>query len=751
MTDPVGKHPSRSLLLALALLAAVLILALVRREPPDPKPVTAPAAEVSGGRAREVLRDLLGDGSPHPTGSAANARVRDRIAGRLRGLGYTPMIQQGFVCNDFSGNCAHVENVVARLEGTRPGGTVLLMAHYDSVPAGPGASDDLAGVAAVLEVARALKAGPPLRSSVTLLLEDGEEVGLLGAKLFRDSPLADGIQAIVNLEARGTSGPSLMFESIGGDAEAISRFGMYVPHPVTSSVFAAIYKALPNDTDLTVFKGRRIPGLNFAFIGQPTHYHTPLDNFANTSPASLQHHADNAMAAVRGFAGAGLARRSAGEAVFFDLFGIKVLHWPERWELAIALLALLLVAVAVSLAFRSGLTGRGLGFGLLAFLGAVVLSTLVAFGMSAMAQKGVPVLWVAHPLPLVAAFWLAPLAAVGLVAAGLGRHAGFLGLWAGAWLVWSLLGVALVLAGLPKISYLFVIPALIAGAAGLAGRSSAAGLLPALVAGALWFPIVSPLYDGLGAGALLPIAFLIAILLGAVAPFFAAAPGPLARGIAVSTGLLALLLLGWSAVARPFSRESPQAVTIHLYQDADNGRSSWILDSRSPLSPAILRAAPFASHPQRPYPWAPEWWLSRVAPAAAAPLPGPDLTIEEDALLGGRRRLRLRLSSRRGASNATVLIPVAARVESVRAGGYTMTGKSTSESLGWYRVGYLTLPPQGAELEVITADITPREWYVFDSSPGLPASGAALLKVRGSEAVPGRDGDTTQVSRKIKL
>ena len=107
------------------------------------------------------------------------------------------------------------------------------MAHYDSVPAGPGASDDMAGVAAVLEVARALKTGPPPRNSITFLLEDGEEVGSLGAKLFRDSPLAAGVRAVVNLEARGTSGPSLMFEAIGDDADAVSRFAALAPHPVT--------------------------------------------------------------------------------------------------------------------------------------------------------------------------------------------------------------------------------------------------------------------------------------------------------------------------------------------------------------------------------------------------------------------------------------------------------------------------------------------------------------------------------------
>ena len=116
MVDPTPKNPSRGLILALVLLAAVLALALERRQPPDPKPTDAPAAEVSGGRARDVLRGLLGDGSPHPTGSAANVHVRDRIVDRLRALGYAPEIQQGFACNDYSGDCARVQNVIARLE-----------------------------------------------------------------------------------------------------------------------------------------------------------------------------------------------------------------------------------------------------------------------------------------------------------------------------------------------------------------------------------------------------------------------------------------------------------------------------------------------------------------------------------------------------------------------------------------------------------------------------------------------------------
>src|SRR5690606_26753261 len=72
-----------------------------------------------------------------------------------------------------------VHNVSAVIEGTAPTGRIVLAAHYDSVPSGPGAADDGAGVAAILEAARALQAGGPPENDVVLLLTDGEERGLL--------------------------------------------------------------------------------------------------------------------------------------------------------------------------------------------------------------------------------------------------------------------------------------------------------------------------------------------------------------------------------------------------------------------------------------------------------------------------------------------------------------------------------------------------------------------------------------------
>jgi len=55
---------------------------------------------------------------------------------------------------------------------------------------GPGAADDGAAVAAVLETVRALRTQAPLRNDLVVLLIDGEENGLLGAQaVVRDDPL----------------------------------------------------------------------------------------------------------------------------------------------------------------------------------------------------------------------------------------------------------------------------------------------------------------------------------------------------------------------------------------------------------------------------------------------------------------------------------------------------------------------------------------------------------------------------------
>jgi len=757
--EPGEESGGRGLIVALALLALALLLAIVQSGAPAPKGADAPAAEFSAGRAREILSDLVGDGVPHPTGSPANAKVREKILSRLRGLGYAPEVQEAFSCTQ-PGDCARVSNVLARLPGREPGKSVLLMAHYDSVAAGPGASDDVSGVAAILEVARILKAGPPPRHGVLLLLDDGEELGLLGARAFiEQSPAADEVAAVVNLEARGSSGPSLMFETSGSDAWLVSRYAAGAPRPFTSSLFSAIYDLMPNDTDLTVFKQRNVPGLNFAFIDGPSHYHTTLDNLESSSPGSLQHHGDNALAAVRGIAEANLDAPPQGRAVFFDLFHAVVVRWPAGFSPVLGLLALLLTIAAAVIARRRGLaTWSSVVLGLLVPLAALILTLILVLGLLRLLTGAFPSPWVARPLPATAVFWLISLAASLFVAGLLGRRSSPAGLWAGVWIFWSLAGLLLGFF-MPGASYLFLVPALIAGLCGLAlggraGGSTIPSILPVFVAALLWFPTLRALYLGLGLQGLGVTGLLLSFIFSALAPLVRPSGSLGRRWVPIAAGAAAVLCVVLAMVSPPFSPQSPRPLVMQLYKNADSGEARWVVRAGMALPPAMRKVADFGQQPGPAYPWSPPRSRSFVAPAPALDAPAPELAVLEDSVADGKRHLRLRLTSPRGAANGTLVIPAEARVESVKIEGQTVSMDRRQVGpggMGWRQFTNHTLSPAGAEYEIVLGATQPLDWHVFDRSLGLPPSGQAMAAARPKDAVPFQDGDGTVVSRKVKI
>jgi Peptidase family M28 len=778
-TTPVRRIaaalPAWAMPAALVLLVATLVLAALRLAPPAPRPAGAPPAEFSAARAGQVLRELAGDGSPHPTGSAANAQVRERVLAAFARLGYAARVEEGFGCAR-PGVCAAVQNVVAELPGREPSSAVLLAAHYDSVGAGPGISDDLAGVAAVLEVARALKAGPPLRHSVLFLVDDGEEAGLIGAEAFAaGSPDLQRVRAVVNLEARGTSGPSLMFET-GRHNRWLIPVLAQLPRPVTSSLFPAIYEILPNDTDFSVFKRRGLSGLNFAYLGDPARYHTAFDDLAHASPASLQHHGDNALAGVRGLAATDLARASTvpGRAVFFDILGFGLVWWPGRFSLWIALAALLLLAVTAVRLLRSGQArGSGLAAGFAAWLGSLLATAAVGFGLNALFRVlgGLAPAWPARGVPAQATFWT--LGLIFVVFGGLWvRRRAVNALWAGVWLGWALLAVVVALE-LPGASYLFSLPALVAAVAGLAlGRNgtlrAAAALLPAVVAGLLWFPLLFLLYDGLGAPALWLIGTLAALVLTPAVPLLAGA-GPVWRIGLPAAALLLFAIMAVGIVASPrVSKDSPKRVNVVYHRDAGpvagaagtggKGGARWLVTTGPPLPPEMRPAARFERRPVAAFPWMARGPLAFVAPApvpASGALPPPEVTVLSDRRAGGRRHLRLRLVSPRGAQNASLFLPRSAALESARVAGHEVprlpSGQMAARGGGWYGVTVLTLPPEGIEIELVLGSAGPLQAMVLDRTPGVPPFGRALVRSRPATAAPIHDGDGTMVSRSVAL
>jgi hypothetical protein len=745
-------------MLSAVVLAAIFAIALVALQPPAPESSSAPPTEFSAVRAGNTLHRILGDDAPHPTGSPASDKVRGRIVEELTTLGYQPQVQTAFACSDY-GDCATVKNVVARLDGTEPDVAVLLAAHYDSVAAGPGDSDDGTGTAAVLEIARALKSLPAPRHSIILLLDEGEEEGLLGARAFVDShPWAKQVRAAVNLDSRGTAGPSLMFETGSASEWAVRLYAKHAVRPASSSIAYTLYKQLPNDTDFTVFKAAGYQGLNFAYMGRVTQYHTPLDNSANVSLASLQHHGDNALPSILAFAQADLSSPPVEEGVFFDVGGHRMVHWPARRTLAFSVGIAFLLCAEIGWMVRSKrLSLREFLWGLLAwFLTMAVTGGLaLALAMVLRIAGATPVNWVAHPLPLKVAFWsLATAVAVTCGIFGAGR-AGFGGLWTGVWAWWTLLAIVTSWQ-VPGLSYVALIPAGVAVLAGNARGSLLAVVLPLATAAGIAFGPTVLLYDALGNRGLVLIALAVAFLLTPVAPLCVDLRGSAgSRGVALPWILvLATALAVFASIVAPvYSAKAPERVNIKYWQDADSGASQWIVQPDSGrLSEPMRLAAAFRRADRGAFPW--DSGAAFVADAPHLGLAPPTFTILEASQAHGRRSYRALLRSERGAPLAGVLFPPDADVGSVRVEGQPLepqTGRVRQYFNGWAVYACPAIPAGGIEISFTVPVGKPIEVSAADQSYGLPPEGAFLANSRPLTATPSQSGDVTIISRRVQL
>ncbi len=202
----------------LLILAGAAWLGVAAAGSPRPLPATAAVDRFAAARALPDLQFIAR--TPHPVGSADHAGVRDYLVSRLHQLGCDSVDVQhatGFNTLGDTPNAAAVDNVICLKRGTHPGRSVVLMAHYDAVPRSHGAADDGSGVAAILETLRALQHVPRLDNDLVAVFSDAEEPGLLGAEAFVDlHPWAQSAGAVVNVDARGVSGPTYMFQTTPG-------------------------------------------------------------------------------------------------------------------------------------------------------------------------------------------------------------------------------------------------------------------------------------------------------------------------------------------------------------------------------------------------------------------------------------------------------------------------------------------------------------------------------------------------------
>ena len=283
---------------------------------PAPEPASAAPSSFSAERAMRHLEAIATE--TRFAGSPNHARTREYIQAELRDFGLKPQLQRTAVVNRFSEDAdpeaGTVTNIVARIPGTDSSGAIALNAHYDSGPGGPGASDCGSCVAAVLEAARAVRAGAPLRNDVLLVFSDAEENGDLGAAAFAEqSPLMRDIDVVLNWETAGSHGPSMLLGSNSSWLvdEVLAGAPDARTYSVLPSLFRGLFKAQQLNTDTQEYMDRGAAGVQFVYLRGQTDYHTALDNIERLGRGNLQLHGGYAVGLIRELGDAALTRRRA--------------------------------------------------------------------------------------------------------------------------------------------------------------------------------------------------------------------------------------------------------------------------------------------------------------------------------------------------------------------------------------------------------------------------------------------------------
>lgn len=771
------------LIVALVVLALLAVYIRYHLDSIEPLPADAPASVFSAGRAFAALQKLNPEQVAHPVDSDADREVAERLVAALRALGYREDIQEARVCNDSSARsarCTRVRNVIVKIDGRERGHGILLSAHYDSVPAGPGGSDDGVGVGTLLEIARLLKTQPQPRNTIVLLFNEGEEFGLFGAEAFmREHPLARQLRLAINIEARGNRGKSVMFETGEDSGWLVRQYAAATPAPLSSSLFYEVYKYLPNDTDLTVYKKHGLEGLNFANAEREAHYHTPLDNFANLDKGSLQHHGDNAWGVLERIKDADLGHVKKGNLVYTDVLGLFVVHWPESWGgLVIGVLLILLAGLRWQAQRQGRLHRRGILVGVVAALLALIVAAatawLVQLALQASARGVEP--WRAYPLPMRIGLWLA-VAVTGLLAVRAAvRNTPAYDLAVGVAFAWVGLALACSI-WLPGVSFLFVIPAAIALLLLLAqtalGRGTGRAGLPlaliliALAAGASFMPLAYTLEIMLGFGLSPAIGAALGLVLGGMVPLLAFAvekprgqrAASLWRRIRTMTLLFAgMALVAVAALARTVlqpdvSAETPQPLNV-IYVQSPSGRTDnalVILGDERTIPGRSLRDAAGKLDMESALPWSDRRYLvKQVASAGLKPL---SVEVTTDTATEQGRQIELHVESDSpGLSDVVLHIPKAAGLSRI------LYGEETLEYAGKNGVhdGYDHFHCRGrscADLR-LQLELTSRqkvEIYAVAVEPGVPAPLRHLQDARGELAVPRQAGDRSMVVAKLEI
>lgn len=729
--------------------------------PPEAKGLESPPEVFSAERAYETLRYLLKENKPHPVGSDLNKLIKERLIEELDKLEIKHEVQKTWACASRYAACAEVENLIGIIPGKTNAPYLALMAHYDSVPMAPGAGDDGAGVVAILEAARVLKLEAPYDYPIMLLLTDAEENGLIGAEaFFGQHPLAKEVGVVLNIEGSGTAGGSMVFRTSENNELLIKSLSHEHDHAYGFSLANEIFKRMPNDTDFSVAMRANIPGMDFAFVGERNHYHTPNDSLENLDIRTIQHHGENILSASRDLLSKDWDSMGDKYVYLGGTYGL----WSQ-WKSSNSLIALILSTLVFITAFirsKIKLSRLTLGFVLspitlftTIFSGFLSFYLLSIFSGNVISWPGID--W-PYRLLLIGSTSLGLLVGCALSRKFLQE----LEMIYGAWFFWILLTLVITLF-LPDAANLFILPLVFGSLILLISNYVKEQykltflLLTLVVALPSTLGLIFSLEQSQGYKlvlAVLPFAGLYAIL---ISPFLFSVNMKPTLSI---VGLITLFSLTSGSKLNLYTEMRPQHVNIHFYENLDdkdsfihlsgNYKNVTASDPEPLIEPLTSYVEMTKSKAIASY--ASDYQFRYWADSISSEWIEPSIVVKEK--IKDSHSIAVRLKSNRNASRIALLLPEASKLKSFNIGSQTISVSPSTRGAykGYYLIFLNGIYDKKVDLilnfEAYTKEI---EGYLLDISTKLPGHLNELYKARSGIFSPVHRGDQAILVKAIKI
>ncbi|MBW0475805.1 hypothetical protein O181_015520 [Austropuccinia psidii MF-1] len=280
---------------------------------------------------------------------------------------------------------------------------ILVNAHLDSTLSSPGAADDAAGIAIMLEIIRVIIHSPnwKLYNGIIFLFNGAEESFQDASHLFiTKHPLKDIVRAVINLEACGMAGPEMLFQATSN--EMIKAYSK-IPRPSGNIIATEIFATglINSDTDFRQFvQYANLTGLDMALVQNSYFYHTSRDIPSNIQPGAIQHMGENTLALLKHLTSSSVNLtniKSSSDLVFFSILRLFFIIYTKttaiRSYITLTILSMSFVIFNIKPQLRKVYFWSFIAV-ICSFLSSIITPNLVAFFFTIILKK--PLSWFRH-------------------------------------------------------------------------------------------------------------------------------------------------------------------------------------------------------------------------------------------------------------------------------------------------------------------------------------------------------------------